>query len=165
MFDFDFLIHTHRTLTNVGKESGQVISYSYWQLVSRSVRLSLEPQIVTCCHILAWQKISALSFLGRPPSRMDGTARYRGHSLCLCHVYVYHVLILLLSLLLLLCTCQACQSGHCAADYAYGMYLWQFRHWMIICLIATECEPGKECPTRKLTKGGVLRRAPDIVCC
>jgi len=35
--------------------------------VSRSVRLGLEPLIVTHDHILAWKKILVLSFVGRPP--------------------------------------------------------------------------------------------------
>jgi hypothetical protein len=34
--------------------------------VSRSVLLGLKPLIVTYGHILAWKKISVLSFVGRP---------------------------------------------------------------------------------------------------
>jgi hypothetical protein len=53
--------------------------------------------------------------------------------LCVCSyscVDVDPVLILLLLLLLftkVIFTCQVCQSGHCAADYANGIYLRQFR--------------------------------------
>jgi len=63
--------------------SGQVKSYYYWQLVSRSVRLGLEPLIVTDGHILPWKKISVLSFVGRPPVHVQGSQS------ALCHVYVH----------------------------------------------------------------------------
>jgi hypothetical protein len=56
-------------------------------LVSRSVLLGLEPLIVTYGNILAWKEISVLFTVGRPSWRVDGTAMYRGHSLCLCHMY------------------------------------------------------------------------------
>jgi len=35
--------------------------------VNLSVRLGLDPLIVTHGHISAWKKISVLSFVGRPP--------------------------------------------------------------------------------------------------
>jgi hypothetical protein len=67
--------------------SGHFIADS--QSVCLSVRLGLEPLIATHGHILAWKKISILSFVGRPPWRVVGTAMYGSHSLFLCCVHVH----------------------------------------------------------------------------
>jgi hypothetical protein len=61
-FSFVIKIYTHIiTVMNCG----QVILLL---TVSRSVRLGLKPLIVTHGHILAWKKISELSFVGRDSS-------------------------------------------------------------------------------------------------
>jgi len=68
------VIQCARALKPSVARSGQVIlllkivrSHYYWKLASRSARLGLESLIVFQGHILAWKKISVLSFVGRPP--------------------------------------------------------------------------------------------------
>jgi hypothetical protein len=56
-------------------------------------------------------------------------------------VYVYPVLILLLLRTKVICACQACQSGHCTAHYANGIYWRPFRHLSVLCLTATKFQP------------------------
>jgi hypothetical protein len=100
--------------------------------VSLSVHLGLQPLVVNHGHILAWKKISVLSFVRRPSWRVDGTAMSRGHSIFLCCVYVRtHVWMSTATNITMyegICTYQVCQYGHYAAEYANGIYLLQFRY-------------------------------------
>jgi hypothetical protein len=53
---------------------------------------------------LAWKKILVFSYVGRPPWRMDGTAMYRGHTVCVCVMCTF----------VLLCVCLSCFYAGCA---------------------------------------------------
>jgi len=126
---------------------GQVRSYYYWQLASRSVRLGLEPLIVTHVHVLGWKKISILSFVRRSPCRVDRAAMCRDLSLCLCCVCVYPIFILsLLLILMLLCT-KVCVhvrpvSPGTAQQIMPTVYTYSSSDtWTIVCLTTTKFEP------------------------
>jgi hypothetical protein len=99
---------------------GQVMSFYYWQLVSRSVRLSLESLIVTHGPYFSSEENSVLSVVGRPTWQVDGATMYR-RSQSLCYVCVHTrvdvdpVLILLLLLLLLLLLMLLCTRVYARA--------------------------------------------------
>jgi hypothetical protein len=114
----------------------QVRSYYYWQLVSRSVRLGLEPLIVTHGHILAWKKISVFSFVGRLPLSVDGTIMYRSQSLRVMCLFIllcaclsrFDIIIIIIIILQGSMYIPGLSVWALLAHYANGIYLRQFRH-------------------------------------
>jgi hypothetical protein len=94
-------------------------------LVSWSVRLGLEPLIVTHGHVSAWKKISVLFFVGRgchvQVSQSLSVLRVCSYSCEFRSRFDIIIVITVSSTNIMyksICTCQACQSGHCTADYA-----------------------------------------------
>jgi hypothetical protein len=99
-------------------------------------------------HILAWQKMLVLSFVGRPPDGWAGLPCSGGRRLCVIYIYTlvcmsipFFIIIMItttttttvsITTIIIVCRRYMYMAGlsvrACAADYANGIYLRHFRH-------------------------------------